>query len=433
MLQPHPLRESLHHEVHARPYERMVAPLALTHLAFTGAGADEARAHVAQLLAARHLPQPGPRASHLAVDLGGMRLRFEAHSEFYTLTFWRPLHALPDTRPSFEAPHLPDIPRDWLQQAPGQWLVGMHLLAVPGSAPTPADDDEHGVAALLRTQFDEGSLVGSRVMDAGARVYTDFRLHGDGFGRWLVAVEDMNPRRLGRAAQRVLEIETYRMMALLGLPAAREVGSTLVSAERDLASVAAEIRESPPEREPELLDHLTDLAAQIESVYASTHARFSASTAYFELVDRRIAELREERIQNLQTLREFMDRRLGPAMQTCLWAARRQQALSERVARASNLLRTRVDIAQQQSSRALLDAMNRRGRAQLLLQSAVEGLSVAAITYYSAGLVGYVAKGLAARGVRVDPDVAVAVSIPIIALAVWLGVRRLHRRVLKHA
>ncbi len=114
-------------------------------------------------------------------------------------------------------------------------------------------------------------------------------------------------------------------------------------------------------------------------------------------------------------------------MQTCAWAARRQQALSERISRTSNLLRTRVDIEQQQGNQALLDAMNRRQRAQLLLQTAVEGLSVAAITYYGAGLVGYVAKGLKDAGVAwIDPEIATALAIPVIAFAVWWSARRLH-------
>jgi uncharacterized membrane-anchored protein len=218
------------------------------------------------------------------------------------------------------------------------------------------------------------------------------------------------------------------MMALLGLPVAREVGAALVGAERSLADVAERIRHAQPSEEPELLRRLTALAAEIEGLYARTHARFSASAAYFELVERRIEELREERVHNLQTLREFMDRRLHPARQTCAWAARRQQALSERVSRVSNLLRTRVEVEQQLASQALLDAMNRRQKAQLLLQSAVEGLSVAAVTYYGAGLVGYLAKGAQAAGVRVQPELAVAVSIPLIAIAVWLGIRSLHRR-----
>jgi uncharacterized membrane-anchored protein len=414
----HPLREALHHEVHARPYERFSAPLLLTHVALLSSGGANEREHVARLLKARHLAVPDDGASHLSADIGGLRMRWEQHGEFHTCTFSKQLTQVPE---GFERLPLDEVPADWWSQLPGQWLVGLHVLVKP------AITARHELPPLVRTMLSDDSLVGARVMGDSADIYTDFRLYADGFARWIVVAGDMTPRRLGRLVQRLLEIETYRMMALLGFPVAREVSVAMVSAEHNLAEVAERIRTGRPDDEPELLRQLTHLAADVEGLYARTHARFSASAAYFELMQRRIDELREERVHNLQTVHEFMDRRLVPAMQTCAWAARRQQALSERISRVSNLLRTRVEIDQQQSSRQLLDAMNRRQKAQMLLQTAVEGLSVAAVTYYSAGLVGYVAKGAESAGLNVSPDLAVAISIPLIAVAVWLGVRRLHR------
>lgn len=414
----HPLRETLHHEVHARPYERMNAPLLLSHIALVGNAGDAEREHVAGLLRSRQLAVPAEGGSHLSADIGGIRLRWEKHGEFHTCTFWRQLTEVPQ---GFAPLPIDDVPADWRAGLPGEWLVGLHVLVKPSITPRAE------LPPLVRSMLSDDSLVGARVMDGSADVYTDFRLYGDGFARWIVVAGDMTPRRLGRLVQRLQEIETYRMMALLGLPVAREVGAALVGAERDLADVAERIRTASPDDEQELLRQLTQLAARVEGLYARTHARFSASAAYFELVQRRIDELREERVHNLQTVREFMDRRLLPAMQTCAWAGRRLQALSERISRVSNLLRTRVEIEQQQSSRELLDAMNRRQKAQLLLQSAVEGFSVAAVTYYGAGLVGYAAKGAKSAGWNVSPDLAVAIAIPLIAVAVWLGVRRLHR------
>jgi uncharacterized membrane-anchored protein len=421
MLTAHPQREELHNEVHARPYERLTAPLQLSHIALVGE-ADAAREHIAALLRRRHLPLPAEDANHLSVDLGGVHLRWEKHTEFHTCTFWKPLHEAPE---SFDAPALADVPHEWLAAMPGQWLVGLHML-VRGDRSAEAAPL---VQQIVRRSLQEESLVGASVMDHDAQVYTDLQLAADGFERFILIADGMSPRRLGRAVQRLLEVETYRMMALLGLPMAREVGASLMHAERDLAHVAELIRSAQRHEEPELLRQLTLLAGQVESLYARTHARFSASSAYFELVQRRIDELREQRLENLQTLREFTDRRLAPAMQTCVWAARRQQALSERISRTSNLLRTRVEIEQQQSSQELLDAMNRRQKAQMMLQSAVEGLSVAAVTYYGAGLVGYVAKGLKAAGAPISPDAAVALAIPVIGAIVWWGIRRLHRQV----
>lgn len=414
----HPMRETLHNEVHARPYERMTAPLLITHVAMVGGDGAAVREHLSALLGARHLPVPAPEAGHVSLDLGDVHLRWELHTEFSTYAFWR---QTAETPTGFDAMPIADLPRDWLDTLPGQWLVGLHVLVKP--AITPRTE----LPPMVRQQLREDGLVGARVMDASADVYTDFRLGADGFARWVVVAGDMTPRRLGRLVQRLLEIETYRMVALLGLPTAREIGRALASAERDLADVADRIRTARSSEEPELLRQLTRLAAEVEGLYARTHSRLSASAAYFELMQRRIDELREERVHALQTFGEFMDRRLRPAMQTCAWASRRQQALSERISRVSNLLRTRVEIEQQQSNQSLLDAMNRRQKAQLMLQSAVEGLSVAAVTYYGAGLVGYLAKGAKSLGLDIAPDVASAVSIPFIAFAVWLGVRALHR------
>jgi uncharacterized membrane-anchored protein len=130
----------------------------------------------------------------------------------------------------------------------------------------------------------------------------------------------------------------------------------------------------------------------------------------------------------LQTLGEFIQRRLSPARSTCEWAARRQEALSQRISRTSNLLRTRVEIEQQESSQQLLAAMNRRQGLQLKLQSTVEGLSVAAITYYIVGLVTYLAKGGKELGWPWTPETTAAATIPVVALAVWGSLRRLHAR-----
>ena len=146
-------------------------------------------------------------------------------------------------------------------------------------------------------------------------------------------------------------------------------------------------------------------------------------------MDRRIADIGESRLAGLQTIGEFMDRRLSPARATCEWATRRQDALSQRVSRISNLLRTRVEIEQQQSSQALLAAMNTRQGLQLKLQATVEGLSVAAITYYIVGLVSYLAKGAHGLGWPWSAESSAAAAIPVVALAVWWSLRRLHSKV----
>ena len=158
--------------------------------------------------------------------------------------------------------------------------------------------------------------------------------------------------------------------------------------------------------------------------------RFSAARAYADLVALRISELREERIEGLQMFSEFTERRLSPAMRTCEAAAKRLSTTSERVARATQLLSTRVGISRERQNQALLESMDNRAKLQLRLQETVEGLSIAAITYYIVGLVGYAAKGAKSLGVLpVSPDLVTALSIPVVLLLVALGVRRVRRSI----
>ena len=215
--------------------------------------------------------------------------------------------------------------------------------------------------------------------------------------------------------QRLLEIDTYRMMALLALPVARELAPLLTRGEQELAEITAALVSANSDDEAILLERLTKLEAEIDSRESANHYRFSAAGAYYELVQRRIADLRERRIEGMQRFQEFTERRLAPAMNTLRAVAARQESLSERLARAVQLLSTRVDITRERQNQKVLESMNRRAKLQLRLQQTVEGLSIAAVTYYVVGLVGYAAKGGKAFGLDVNPDFAVAVSIPLVA------------------
>ena len=424
-LAQHPQRAQLHNEIHARPPEALGTAVAITHVVMWADAAqrEASRAHLERLLRDQHQALPDAHGTHLRADLGAFRLRWELHTEFVTWTFSVPLTG-DAGKQGMPASASAAVPHDWLAQLPGQCLCQLQLWVLP----TREFDEPPQLSALLR----EDSLVASSVAHGHGEVFTDFCIHADGSSRMLLLAGSMAPRRLGRLVQRLLEIETYRMAGLLGLPVARDAAAVLARAERELAALADAIRSADRDTEPELLDRLTRLAGQVESQYAATHARFSASSAYFELVDRRIRDIAESRLGGMQTIGEFMDRRLSPARSTCEWVARRQDALSQRVSRISNLLRTRVEIEQQQSSQALLAAMNQRQDLQLKLQSTVEGLSVAAITYYIVGLVSYLAKGAKALGWPWSPETTAAVAIPLVAGSVWWSLRSLHRRMFKH-
>ncbi len=408
------LRQPLHDEVHARPPARLSTPERIAHLALRippGQRAAEEAALAA--LAAQHgLPAPSFASGYLWFDCGAFRLKWERHTEFTGITIFRAMGAgAPADDRALDA-----VPAVWRASLPGTTIVYAEVDV------RRADGEDPGA---LVASFGDATVAGARVSDGAGVVLTDFRRDDDGCTRFVAIDRTLTGRQAGRLAQRLLDIETYRMMALLAYPVAREASAPLSDAERRLAAITAKMVAAGVADDSALLDELMRLAAEVEQRDAATRFRFGAADAYFGLVRQRIAELREERIAGVQTIGEFMERRLAPAMATCASVARRQDELSARIARASQLLRAKVEVALERQNQSLLESMNRRARLQLRLQQTVEGLSIAAITYYAAGLVGYVAKAAKALGAALDADLTVAAAIPLIAGALWLALRRI--------
>ncbi len=274
------------------------------------------------------------------------------------------------------------------------------------------------------------SLACARVIDGNALAAGDFRVAEDGFTRFALIVHgEAGPRRVGRVVQRLIEIETYRTLAMLALPVARDTARRLNEVERELSALvgqAARGRDAPSDAE--LLNRLTVLSAEIESLAAASAFRFGAGAAYEAIVNERIAMLREERLSGRQLFSEFMSRRFHQAMRTCHAAERRLDALSERASRTAELLRTRVSVAVEAQNQDLLTSMNRRAALQLRLQETVEGLSVVAISYYAVSLVGYLFTPVAARA-GLGQGVLTALAVPPVIALVWWAVRRIRERV----
>jgi len=426
-LSDHPQRRLLAAEVHARPFMRLEPPERASHLALLSGeeGGAAERVLVAELCRAGGAPEPAEDATFHLAELDGYRLRWERHTEFTTYAFF--LQG-PPSGGGFRETAIERVPRDWLARLPGRLLVALHLELEPaGESGTEAE----AVAAALGSETFTASLAAG----GAAEVWMSFSLDERGFGRVLVRDRRLGARQAGRLVQRLFEIETYRMLALLALPPARRHGGELTRLGARLTEITQALAEQQGESgaapgvdgERALLDRLTLVAAETERIAAATAYRFGAARAYYALVQRRIEELREQRIEGQQTIGEFMDRRLSPAMRTCEAVSERLGDLSRRVARAGQLLRTRVDVQLEAQNRDLLHSMDRRAKLQLALQETVEGLSVAAITYYAVGLVAYAAKAAKGFGLPVPVEITPGLAIPLVAGAVWLGLRRVRR------
>lgn len=421
-------RTTLHNEVHARPPARIRLPALIVYVALRNDGVTREMEceHLRRLPGQAGLQPEALQVNFLRLRLAGCTVKWERHTEFTRYSIVQPLppgadlDAVEPTLLSGLA-----VAPEWLATLPGRTVAAIKLALIE-APPLPVE------AALARAQAWLGghAVVASLVGRGGppSLVVTDFMLRASGFERMLVVCPPgTSETRAGRISQRLLEFETYRMMALRGLPVAKLLAPVLAEAEGQLADITARL-EGKAARDQDLLDTLVALAARVERAIAEHAYRFAATHAYDTLVAQRIAELREQPIAGTQTLGEFMQRRLSPAMATVAATARRLASLSERVSRASALLRTRVDIATEVQNQQLLEQLTRGQALQLRLQSTVEGLSIAAISYYVVSLLLYGGKALKGAGVPLNPEMAAGALIPLVLWAVWRTTRRIHAK-----
>ena len=422
-----PQRELLHNEVHARPPARVRLPALVVYVAVfnDGVSRESEWEHLRQLPGQQDLLPEQLQGNFLRLRVPGYTLKWERHTEF---TRYSLVQALPaDAHLGSRDPELLSriaLPHDWLAGIPGRTFAAVKLVMLHGDLQHPQE-----TLAQARTWLGEHTVVASLMgNNAHSMVVTDFLLRESGYERMLVvAPADTTETRAGRISQRLLEIETYRLIALRGLPVAKQLGSLLARSEQQLADITAQM-ENKSATDQDLLDALVSLAASVERATAEHAYRFSATQAYDALVGQRIAELREQPIHGTQTIGEFMQRRLSPAMATVAATAQRLTSLSERITRTSALLRTRVDIAGEEQNRQLLAKLTKGQELQLRLQSTVEGLSIAAISYYVISLVLYLGKAAKASGLPVHPEMLAGAMVPVVLWGVWRTTKRIHEK-----
>lgn len=414
-------RNSLYEELHTRPSPKVSAPCYVSHLALVRSeGSVNGEYELISNLCQRFsVNPPSEGASCFYQNFGGFELRWERHTEFSTYTFIRP----DDGQGLAEGQALSFIPKDWLNQLPGELVVALHMRVT-----------EEALSEGEQAAFFEGQRpAGSMLANSKACVLTTFRLHSDSFGRILLHNMGLNANQMGRMIQRLLEMETYRLMALMGLPVARSLSTEVTKMEMQLADLNQQIAHIQIEEdERELLQQISQIAAKVEQYRSDTNYRFAATNAYYALVGKRLEQVHEQHISGMQTMRDFLERRLTPGIRTCNSLRDRLEDLSRRIHRTTSLLRTRVEVSIESQNQKLLVSMDRRSSLQLRLQQTVEGLSVVAIGYYLLSLLGYVFAGLEEWGHPINKTIALGVAMPIVLLLVYGFVRRHIKNLERH-
>ena len=405
----HAYRKLIDAETHARPVPPMTAPLRIRRLAFMSAdgGADLRVVH-AQMAGLAGAVEEGPGwARQLEFEREGHHVTWELHSEFATFTWTA---AADDW-----VPHPDGIGLEYHDDLMLVFATRIDLM--PTDAITPA--------AL--EGFNPLSLCYSTIFDDTAEVATDFHLDRDGFTRFEVAARQMSPLRQGVLVRRLMEIETYRTMALIGLPLAREMGGQVGEYERRLAQIMQTIG-----RGETLADHQQTLAAlhklssEVGQTVEETSFRFAATQAYGEVLAERLHRLRERAIGEYTTTERFLNNRAQPALATCRAMEKRLLALTEKVQRSIELLDARISLSIQSQNQSVLDTISTTSRSQFRLQQTVEGLSIIAISYYALGILGYVFEGLH-EVLPYPKGTMLGLSAPLVVLLVFLAIHRIRK------
>ena len=422
-------RMALHNEIHTRPSATFKLPSLIVYVAVLNASvsmSDEC-AHLQLLHGHQDLDVEKMKGNFLQLQCQGYKVIWERHTEFtrYTIVQALPSHAGWGSQLPELSSHVA-TGNAWLSRIPGKTITAIHLAMLNEGM----DDDDAFFKA--KQWLGEGTVIGSKMgrtadNHSHSHLMTNLRIGSDGFERMLVlASSQTSENRSGRIAQRLLELETYRIMSLLSLPVAKKLSAKLAQTEIQLVEITKRL-EKKIDSDEVLLNDLAGLSAEVESITAENSYRFSAARAYDGIVRERISEMREQPLSGIQTVGEFMQRRLAPAMATVNATSERLAALAQRLSRASALLRTRVDIATEAHNQELLEKLTKGQALQLRLQSTVEGLSIAAISYYVVSLILYLGKAMEGAGVNINPEMLAGFSTPVVLFVSWKLIQRIHR------
>lgn len=417
-MRDHELRRKAVAEMHLRRWPVVEIPSAIIQWVLMVDDADRP-AELAAIEAKASGEDAALNPTHRAGTLGpDLRFTWERHSEGSSLTFF---FANP---PGGVFSNLGDDARlagalEWAAMLPGEVVRCTRILLVA--------DDAAAKLAMAGIDWERDELVSSHIGNGAMRMWSDFRIREDGFGRLVVASNGTHPSDLTRTLQQLQELGNYRNRALLGLPLARESWPRLNAAERSLRDLADRVAKSA-ESDDRLLDALSDLSLELASLSTAMRFRMDATRAYAQLVEERLEQLRPRAIEGYSSLDDFTQRRFRPAMNTCTSSTDRLRELAVRAEQLSSLLRARIDTRIENQNGELLRSMERSISMQVRLQQLVEGLSVVALSYYLLGLVKMVLEGIAHQRHDFEAGTVLAFLVLPVMLGVWFGLHLVKRR-----
>lgn len=420
------LREDLFEEFHLRAPVPLDDYKLCSHLTFdtSAIGSERVEAAMHTICAALKAEPPSSGIRQFQTQNDGVAFKWQKHTEICALTVYS---AQIESSDSYETTALDRLPNKQELLGLAGRLSAVHVYVQSASKLLSLDEE----ATPPKPVFPTERIAGGRVCDGRADIWSDFQLDAEGFTRLVIEDRGLGPRRSGRLLQRLLDIETYRIVSMLGLRVAHDCNALAERIETELHELLEDASfHSTDMPDRSLLDGLLRLATSVEHSLSRSSFRFAATAAYSKLVNRRLNELNEQRIQGAQRFAVFLRQRYLPAIETCEAARARLRDLAARIDRDASLIRTRIDLTRQEQNNDLLTAMNRRADQQFRLQHTVEALSSVAISYYAIGIIGVFCKAVAANVPFIDSTTLTAVLAPFIILSVVVFLRRVRRETL---
>lgn len=356
-------------------------------------------------------PPPDTSSTFFEGKTEHLHFQWELHSEYASV--------IVATRPNAPKSALDNLILEYRDQFAEHVISAAHIRVVSG-VESNEERDQTVLEALGK------KTCGGTVCDSHASIWSTFQINRRGLTPYVVIDQGMTVGRMSRLIRRLAELDTYRMLAIRGLPVAKVLLEDIEEVEERLTSIVTDMRAAVSSENTNslLLDRLMKLSARLAARRSETASLFGACRSYRGIVEQRIKSLNEQRIQGFQRCSVFLNERLVPAMRTCDIAAERLDTISSHILSALALVRTRIDVRVQEQNRAQLEAVNKQIRQQIQLQTSVERLSVIAISYYAAALIALLAKAAADQEIIQRPSVWVALSIPLVIALAYTAIKK---------
>ena len=409
----HPFRQQILEEVHARPVEPVPAQARVRRLVFfappEAGGIAGTLGRFRDWCDRSGLSRPRNKdARQHSFTAGTRQVTWEFHTEFVTVT-WT---AAPDDNDS--APE-----GIGLESIDGPQLLGAMRIDLIEDVRLPD--------ALL-PGFNPQSLCVIGVQDGAGQLATDFVPDEERFTRFEFATGGLPALRRAILVRRILEIETYRTTALIGLPLARQHGGELASMERELTEKVNSLAEATETTQAQTaLEALHGLMVRAGRLSEQLTYRFAACRAYGEILHSRLGAIGEQPTPLGSSLSRYIVNRVDPALATYAAMEKRLDVLLAKIERGVELLNVRIGLDMQIQNKQVLQTIAKTGHSQFLLQRTVEGLSTIAISYYTIGMLGYVL-ATPLEMLAIDKTLVLSILAPFVLLGVWLMVRAIRKR-----